>query len=161
MDQYWPKVDLLDVTLDSDVESNELQGLALAGLGGGEPRSHAPSGVRALMIAVLMDAIRCYLGHEPRAAMEAETWIRAQRHRGPFSFIAVCHTLGLEPAAVRAAMAQMRETKRSARGLPRVLGNARRPAQVRPRRSRSTGRRFQRRPRILVEVARELGLPGG
>jgi hypothetical protein len=69
------------------------------------------SGEKALMLAVLEDGIRCFQEHlrnprlNPRLLSEqAEEWIRAEDWDWPFSFNNVCDTLGLDPAALRAAL---------------------------------------------------------
>jgi hypothetical protein len=68
------------------------------------------TGERALMLAVLEDAIRCFQEHRRdtrakpgRLAREAEEWITDESD-WPFSFTAVCTAVGLEPEAVRAAL---------------------------------------------------------
>src|SRR5262245_845907 len=81
---------------------------ALIGIGGGEARGVPYLGIRALMLAVLDDALRAYLGTEQRCREEAEIWIADRRGRGVFSFNTVCETLGLEPAAVRRALYRLR-----------------------------------------------------
>lgn len=82
---------------------------ALLGVGGGETRAVPFSGVRALMLAMLEDAVRAYLGPLPRQRAEAEGWIDSGRSRWVFSFATVCETLGLEPSAVRGALRRMRD----------------------------------------------------
>jgi hypothetical protein len=77
---------------------------ALVGVGGGECRAAPSVGVRSLMLAMLEDALRAYLGPLGSAQDEAERWISDSRTRGVFSFAVVCEALGLEPAAVRIAM---------------------------------------------------------
>jgi hypothetical protein len=80
---------------------------ALVGVGGGE-RPAAPSvGVRALMLAMLEDALRAYLGPVGPAQNEAARWIGDSRSRGVFCFSVVCEALGLEPSAVYIAMRRM------------------------------------------------------
>jgi hypothetical protein len=74
---------------------------SLIGIGGGESRSAPYTGTKALMLAVLEDAIRSYLSAELRARSEAEGWVSSRQRRSVFSFIVVCETLGLEPKAVR------------------------------------------------------------
>ena len=81
---------------------------ALRGLGGGEPRGVALTGVRALMLAMLEDAVRAYLGGESRDHLQAAAWIGSGRSRWVFSFHTVCETLGLEPSAVRVALQRLR-----------------------------------------------------
>ncbi len=68
----------------------------------------ATSGVRALMIAVLEDAILCIergrRRRHPRArrlAAEAETWMRSDCREGLFSFASICDVLGFDVDAVR------------------------------------------------------------
>ncbi len=78
---------------------------ALGALGGGEPRRGEYTGTKALMMAVLEDGIRDYRTAIGRPRIEAEGWVRSE-HRGVFSFIVICETLGLEPAAVRRALGQ-------------------------------------------------------
>jgi hypothetical protein len=91
---------------------------ALRGVGGGEPRALPLSGVRALMLAMLEDAVRAYVGSIPRHRDEAQGWIDSRKSRWVFSFATVCETLGLEPAAVRAALRRMRGRAPSGRAFP-------------------------------------------
>jgi len=80
----------------------------LIGVGGGE-RVGAPFlGVKALMLAILEDGMRAYLGPIGRSHDEAAAWITDPRSHWLFSFPVVCETLGLEPAAVRAAVCGLR-----------------------------------------------------
>lgn len=80
---------------------------ALLDAGGGEARGIPAYGVRALMLAMLEDAVRAYLGSEQRGRVEAAEWLHSGRSRWVFSFTTVCETLGLEPAAVRAALQRL------------------------------------------------------
>jgi len=65
------------------------------------------AGERALMRAVLEDAIRCLAGEigpvreRPQLAAEARVWIEATDPRWPFSFENVCDSLGFEPERLR------------------------------------------------------------
>jgi len=66
---------------------------------------------RALMLAVLEDAIRSFAderrtrsGRRRRPAREAEAWLFADDHAWPFSFVNVCAVLDLSPSAVRTAL---------------------------------------------------------
>jgi hypothetical protein len=81
--------------------------------------SHA-SGPRALMLALLEDAIRCLL--TPRrsrhVAREAEAWIRADDPLWPMSFLNVCEALGLAPAKLRAALLAKATAGRTGEGRP-------------------------------------------
>jgi len=62
------------------------------------------TGTKALMLAVLDNGIRSYLGPAGRIRTEAEYWVNGGDRRSPFSFTVVCETLGLEPDAVRGAL---------------------------------------------------------
>jgi hypothetical protein len=77
----------------------------------GARRDSQASGEKALMLAVLEDGIRCFQEHlrNPRSnprllSQQAESWIRAVDYDWPFSFVNVCETLGIDPAALRAAL---------------------------------------------------------
>jgi hypothetical protein len=110
------------------VSSDDLA--ALIGVGGGEARSAPYTGTKALMLAVLEDAIRSYLSSESRARSEAEGWVSSRQRRSVFSFIVVCETLGLEPKAVRAALRRLRDQQISPDHIPRSRPNARRRARL-------------------------------
>ncbi len=75
----------------------------------GEARSGQYTGLKALMLAVLEEAIRNYLGADARLRSDAAYWIACNGHRSPFAFATVCETLGLAPAAVRNALQRLRE----------------------------------------------------
>ncbi len=77
-------------------------------VGGGEPYGAEFTGTKALMLAVLEEALRDYRSVRPRLRASAEAWVASARHL-PFSFVVVCETLGLEPTAVRAALPRWRE----------------------------------------------------
>lgn len=101
---------------DDDIASHVI------GLGGGEPRVSEYTGTKALMMAVLEDGIRAYCGTAGCRRAEAESWVRSNG-RGTFSFDVVCETLGLEPDAVRQAVARLKNQS----ALPRrVRQNVRR-----------------------------------
>lgn len=106
------------------VSSEELA--SLVGIGGGESRSAPYTGTKALMLAVLEDAIRSYLSHETRARAEAEGWVLSRQRRSVFSFVVVCETLGLEPKAVRAGLGRLRAQQMRPGQIPRTRPNARR-----------------------------------
>lgn len=106
---------------------------------GGGSAADVRSGTRGLMLAVLEDGIRAYLGSRDPARTEAEYWVNSKRQNWPFCFVTVCSTLGLEPSAVRRALHRMRERsvpprRAIARSRPNVrrggrLGVKRRPRQ--------------------------------
>jgi hypothetical protein len=120
-----------------DVEAaeidTELDDLHL--LAGGEPRQAELSGTKALMLAVLEDGIRSYLGNARIAADEADLWVRSERRRSPFSFVVVCETLNLNPDAVRRVLREMREGHISPRkAFPRARPNVRMTSRLSMRR---------------------------
>lgn len=71
------------------------------------------AGMKALMLAILEDAIRAYLGPVPRPQEEAAQWMADTASRWVFSFPVVCDTLGLQPSAVRTAV-QLMQARNSA-----------------------------------------------
>lgn len=98
----------------------------LTSLGGGEPRGAEYSGIKALMLAVLEEGIESYLSPVQRVRADAECWVMSRQERLPFSFSAVCETLGLDPDAVRRAIRRLpQKTGRPRRALPRSRPNAR------------------------------------
>ena len=86
----------------------ELHALRHTPVGGGEPRSAAYTGTKALMVAVLENGLRSYFSPKVRIRAEAERWVKTRQGRSPFSFTVVCETLGLEPDAVRVALRRLR-----------------------------------------------------
>jgi len=103
---------------------------------GGESRSGQLTGTKALMLAVLEDAIRSYLRGSKLVKRDAEFWIESHRRQSPFSFVVVCEILGLDPGAVRASVQRMRSTAGGRRnGFPRARHNVRIPGRVCARRS--------------------------
>src|SRR5205814_10147137 len=69
------------------------------------------SGPRALMLAVLEDAVRCIENGRwqrrfgaRRLAAEAEVWVRSDRADWPFSFLNVCEALGIDVDALRSRL---------------------------------------------------------
>lgn len=68
--------------------------------------------LKALMLAVLQDAIACFQGYffqpsrsNEKLLQEAEEWIYSM-DEGIFSFINVCETLGLDPKNLRKGLEQ-------------------------------------------------------
>lgn len=99
-------------------------------VGGGGPTASAHTGTKALMLAVLEDALRALLDANKRASEEAARWMASRRDTWVFSFTTVCQTLGLDPDAVRSAAHRMKNNNVSAR---QVIG-----------RNRPNSRRFGR-----------------
>jgi hypothetical protein len=128
-----------------DLEYDEADLLNLTSLQGGESRSGQLTGTKALMLAVLEDGIRSYLGRAKLIAAEAAYWIESNHRRSPFSFVVICETLGLDPGAVRTAVKRMKSTDvRPRQAMPRSLNNVRIPGRVCLRKSarvRKTSRR--------------------
>jgi hypothetical protein len=114
--------------IDPDLEAELLASESLAG---GESRTAPISGTKALMVAVLEDAIRCYLDGGKRLSEEAEGWIQSNRRGSPFCFAVVCETLHLNPHAVRRSLKHMKQEKVSSRAaIPRARNNVRVPGRV-------------------------------
>jgi hypothetical protein len=64
--------------------------------------------VKRLMLAVLSDAVRCFLAYadarDPAARLrfvEAQAWILDHKAEGPFAFVTICESLGIEPNCLR------------------------------------------------------------
>jgi hypothetical protein len=95
--------------------------------------------VKRLMFAVLADAVRCFQtyadaqsGAGRRMFGETEWWILDRNSDGPFTFVAICEALGIEPDCLRIGLHQWRVQQFG--GLnPRRLGrraNVRREGQI-------------------------------
>jgi hypothetical protein len=76
-------------------------------------------GERALMFAVLVDALDTYVktrnakGHRKRAEFnEVDGWIRSRTTSSPFSFETICDSLGLNPDAIRFSLKSPRFNER-------------------------------------------------
>ncbi|MBI3786605.1 MAG: hypothetical protein HY270_24715 [Deltaproteobacteria bacterium] len=119
-----------------DAEDADLQLAPLQSVIGGESRSGQLTGTKALMLAVLEDGIRSYLGGSSIVAQDAEYWIYSHRRLSPFSFIVVCEILGLDADAVRDTLKRMKDLNLSPRkAFPRTRNNVRIPGRVYPKRS--------------------------
>jgi hypothetical protein len=76
-------------------------------------------GERALMFAVLVDALDSYAktrgarGHRKRSEFnEVDAWIRSTSTSSPFSFENICESLGLNPDAIRFSLKSPRFNER-------------------------------------------------
>jgi len=119
-----------------DHDEHDLNVLRLQPVTGGEPRTSQLTGTKALMLAVLEDGIRSYLGGSRLIAQDADYWIHSPKSQSPFSFVVVCEMLGLDPDAVRATLGKMKSANVSARkALPRARHNVRIPGKVYARKS--------------------------
>ncbi len=111
---------------DDDVTLQRLQPVV-----GGESRTGQLTGTKALMLAVLEDGIRSYLGGARTIAQDAEYWIYTHRRQSPFSFVVVCEILGLDADAVRKTLKRMKDDHVSPRkAFPRARHNVRIPGRV-------------------------------
>src|SRR5215831_11677543 len=93
---------------DFDTTSCDTSGMLPAQMAVGTRWNADTSGPRALMLAVLEDAVRCIeAGRRRRSfdarrlAAEAEAWVRWNRRDWPFSFLNVCDVLGFDADALR------------------------------------------------------------
>jgi hypothetical protein len=118
-------------TTDEDLNLTRLQSVT-----GGESRTGQLTGTRALMLAVLEDGIRSFLGKSRLLASEAEFWIYSRRRYSPFCFSVICEMLGLDPDAVRKTLRRMKGDNVAPRkAIPRTRHNVRIPGRVYARRS--------------------------
>jgi len=91
---------------------------------------------KALMLAVLEDAIRCFQEYfrttraRPRMlSRQAERWIRTRDWNWPFSFNTVCDALGIDPDCMRDTLLRMKYERIMDEARPRANGTAR-PARI-------------------------------
>ena len=98
---------------------------ALMFLGGGEHRAEPLTGVKALMLAVLEDGIRCYFSQNRLVRTEADHWIQSRQRSLVFSFEVICETFGIEASAARRTLHVMREQGRRALPVVRTRPNVR------------------------------------
>ncbi|MGD0948183.1 MAG: hypothetical protein ABSA52_12190 [Candidatus Binatia bacterium] len=118
-----------------DTPDDDLNVMRLQPVTGGEPRTGQLTGIKALMLAVLEDGIRSFLGRSRLLASEAEFWIYSHRRQSPFSFSVVCEMLGLDPDAVRKTLKRMKSQNLEPRkAIPRARHNVRIPGRVYARR---------------------------
>jgi hypothetical protein len=80
-----------------------------------ERRTHEPSPVKRLMLAVLEDALRCFqrnigakVGSRQLIYSEAERWLCVESGEAIFSFKTVCEAVGIDPDYLRAGLLQWR-----------------------------------------------------
>ncbi len=78
------------------------------------------SAERRLVVAVLEDALHCFLKHVDAANpkqrqlfLDAEEWIMGDNPTWFFSFPNVCDTLGLDPDYMREGLAKWRDARRA------------------------------------------------
>ena len=80
------------------------------------------SSIRALMLAVLEEAIHSLRSPDSLARAEAELWMTSRERRYVFSFAVICEALGLEPSAVRRSVIGLLDKKPTG---PRLLKRSR------------------------------------
>lgn len=64
-------------------------------------------GMKALMLAVLDDAILCLRSPRSPVRLQSEHWIKSRERQYVFSFAVICETLALEPSAVRRSVMEL------------------------------------------------------
>ncbi len=83
--------------------------------------------LRRLMVAMLVDAVRCFQtkfgARQPATRqefVEVRSWIFSDEDKGTFSFKAVCEALELDPKAIRKGLVRWEE-KRLSGEKPRMM----------------------------------------
>jgi hypothetical protein len=97
-----------------DTTSCDTSGILPAQMSVGARWNGDTSGPRALMLAVLEDAVWCIEKgrrrrrfHARRLAAEAAAWVRSDRRDWPFAFVNVCEVLGFDVDAFRERLLMM------------------------------------------------------
>jgi len=92
---------------------------------------------KALMLAVLEDAIRCFQEYfrttraRPRMlSRQAERWIRTRDWNWPFSFNNVCEALSIDPDCMRDTLLRMKYERLMTETRPRASTMSPRPARI-------------------------------
>lgn len=99
-------------------------------LAGGERREGTATGVRALLLAILEDGIRCYLSPRAKLAYEAERWVEGRGKPAAIPFALICASFGLEVSSAQRALRAMRASGQPSRQLRRVRPNVRHTPRV-------------------------------
>lgn len=107
-------------------------------LGGGERREGLATGVRALLLALLEDSIRCYLSPKQKLRLEAERWIEGRQQGVALTFDAVCASFGLEPEPTRRVLRRWRRCDARPSVFVRSRPNVRHTSMLSTRRRRRT-----------------------
>ena len=110
------------MTGDSVTTTDDSSGILPAQTSVGARWNGDTSGPRALMLAVLEDALQCIergrrrrTFHARRLAGDAEAWVRSDRRDWPFSFVNICEVLGFEADAFRKRLLTTRNATSDAR----------------------------------------------
>jgi hypothetical protein len=92
-------------------------------------RSNGIDGERRLLLAVLDDAVQCYLKnmmarnrHHRLIFNETRYWLISDSRKGVFAYENLCETLGIEANALRAALERRRRVAEKACARPGSLG---------------------------------------
>jgi hypothetical protein len=98
-----------------DTTSCDTSGILPAQMSVGVRWNGETSGPRALMLAVLEDAVQCIEQGRRRRGFrarrlgaEAEAWVRSDSRDWPFSFSNICDVLGFDADALRERLLAMR-----------------------------------------------------
>jgi hypothetical protein len=105
-----------------DTTSCDTSGILPAQMSVGVRWNGDTSGPRALMLAVLEDAVQCIEKGRRRRGFrarrlgaEAEAWVRSDSRDWPFSFANICEVLGFDVDAFRKRLLVMRNDASDAR----------------------------------------------
>lgn len=84
--------------------------------------------LKRLMMAILVDAIRCYhrnfeavTPHKRREFREAQDWLFKDRNDGPFAFDTVCYVLDTNPDFLRRRLIQLQYARVATVGRERMI----------------------------------------
>ena len=112
------------MTDEFELMHSEPEAVLPAQASGGVRWDAETSGPRALMVAVLDDAVRCIEEgrwqrrfRTRRLAAAAEAWVRCDRADWPFSFLNICDVLGFDADALRSRLLTTRSTASDGRRL--------------------------------------------
>lgn len=101
--------DLPTLEVEAGGASVELDFDPMSAIACREGGSLPATGVRALLLAVLEDGIRCYFSPEARTRNEAEVWVESSQKRTAFSFPVLCELFGIDPGAARRSLRRLRD----------------------------------------------------
>jgi hypothetical protein len=126
--------DLLRPVYNAEQFDSEFSGaevLVPAQFHGKRNSAAALESLRRLMVAVLVDAMRCvqsrFNAHQSARRQEyadARSWIFSDEDRALFSFKAICDTLDMDPNAIRKYLAQWEENRLSGENPRRIMRRA-------------------------------------
>ena len=129
----------LEETLGSSWESGDLLPVQFCDL---FSRRNEIDGERRLLVAVLDDAVQCYLKnmtarnrHHRLIFNETRYWLISNSRKGLFAYENLCEALGIEPKALRAALERRRRVAEKTCARPGSLGAYSRSLLALPRRA--------------------------